>query len=336
MPGRAAGRRLYILLERFELTENPNKVTAKALKQRYFHLAKERHPDAAPHNLKEEAEKNFVALQNQYEEARNLLEKGVEPVKVHSYKAGASSEDTFRARRTAQQGFSGFDRDKAFRDFVFYQESDTSDYTFRAYSPHDINMDAEKAESQHSEPWAHSHTNGVIREFSAWDSARSKLLLCGVGFGVFSWYQWRWYRKKTGSLFGPSSLPPEADKLSDPEKVVWEMKPKVQGDGADVAKANKYWTGQRVKPKTNYTLVKLLAETDDNISLCEEPDMDKNEFPVLMTSDEVVPIIQEVADERSSFVASSGSDFLGTRKLGPILVYGYSSDGRQKLIRKLG
>ena len=75
------GRRLYILLERFELTKGKTKnatrpsaylkptdtvklteITEKDLRKRYFQLAKERHPDFAPDAFKESAERNFIAL----------------------------------------------------------------------------------------------------------------------------------------------------------------------------------------------------------------------------------------------------------------------------------
>mmetsp|Transcript_58050 Transcript_58050/g.138139 ORF Transcript_58050/g.138139 Transcript_58050/m.138139 type:complete len:235 (-) Transcript_58050:104-808(-) len=80
----ARSLKLSILLKGFgmspaEFARKEPKVVLTSLRSEYFRLAKATHPDLAPAAEKESAEKKFVALRQQFEEAQQLLESGVVP-----------------------------------------------------------------------------------------------------------------------------------------------------------------------------------------------------------------------------------------------------------------
>lgn len=78
------GLRLTSLIRRLGLSphdfaKQDTKMAVTAVKAQYFELAKERHPDRAPNERKEEAKEHFVQLNEIFEETVQLLEHGVRP-----------------------------------------------------------------------------------------------------------------------------------------------------------------------------------------------------------------------------------------------------------------
>jgi len=77
--------RLSTLLRGFglcpvEISKQESKSAISFLKAAYRDKAKEQHPDLAPHDEQAEAEKKFVKLSTEFNEALKLLEAGVQPV----------------------------------------------------------------------------------------------------------------------------------------------------------------------------------------------------------------------------------------------------------------
>lgn len=101
--------RLARLLRRFQISTVTSTSTAKTgstpqdLRRAYYAVAKSAHPDFAPDDLKPIAEKNFIAMREQYEEAQLLLQAGVQPT-VTDFSTAAASEDAAAASSSPESG----------------------------------------------------------------------------------------------------------------------------------------------------------------------------------------------------------------------------------------
>eukprot|EP00392_Amoebophrya_sp_AT5.2_P003567 g3572.t1 len=190
--------RLLTLLKRFNVNPSlPHLTTTetrkKALRQAYYQLAKQAHPDAAPDHLRDRAERNFIALHKQYEEARDLLDS----VNLEEHAAGSGGPDPNRGGNTGnpftrQTSSARAGGNRPFEDFWRYEHVDEGAYHSdanehaRRYAFYRRGAAAGSADGAQHYYWAERDPQYLpSTKIGVKDKAKGIFLTAGIALGFF-------------------------------------------------------------------------------------------------------------------------------------------------------
>ncbi|CAD7939798.1 unnamed protein product [Amoebophrya sp. A25] len=211
----------------------------KLLRQAYFRLAKQAHPDAAPQHLRSAAERNFIALKKQYEEAKSLLEEfgaadgltsrdgtnsawqrtGSNSSYSSSSSAGCDSSSRSGANPYANMWSSPgtVGGNQPFEDFWRYESADlgrnfkqhvgNADHRYPTYNrrhKHWSDLDPGYAYSSvnYDEAAASSNPFEVSQHISNADKGKAAALVFSIGFGLYVGSRYVSNSNSFGYLYG--------------------------------------------------------------------------------------------------------------------------------------
>ncbi|CAD7959788.1 unnamed protein product [Amoebophrya sp. A120] len=263
-------RRLATLLQRFGVESTVHNSGAnkeekqKALRQAYFKLAKSAHPDAAPESLREQAERNFVSLNRQYEEARTLLEQEDTyfAQQRNYYEHAPPHEDgstTASGGPRGGPGYNPFQRtgstrtvgNNPFEDmWAETEQTKRSEKDFQAGTTAGVHTRYtfyrnQDANNKHHFHWTERDPQDLLQQsdaFSFFDKAKAVTLVTGVLFGFYVGS--RFTASGKTSWFDPANASEKPIGLTKPDYKIGVWVDADTGESVDARALRREWLEQ--------------------------------------------------------------------------------------------